>query len=105
MIYLLLDYNGMLEDKSMREIKQIKCSECQNQYYDDQDTCPFCGHKTSHTAVENESQDTFNDNQTNPSSSQTTKSQLTDQDIIILIVLGIFFWPAALIFLFVKLKK
>lgn len=106
MVYLQLDYNRMLEDKSMREIKQIKCSACQNSYYDDQDTCPFCGHKTRGTTLESEPENDAFDSNLKEESQQTNKANnLSEQDIIILVVLAIVFWPAALIFLFVKLKK
>lgn len=106
MVYLQLDYNRMLEDKSMREIKQIKCSACQNSYYDDQDTCPFCGHKTRGTTLESEPENDAFDSNLKEESQQTNKTNnLSEQDIIILVVLAIVFWPAALIFLFIKLKK
>ena len=90
----------------MREIKQIKCSACQNSYYDDQDTCPFCGHKTRGTTLESEPENDAFDSNLKEESQQTNKANnLSEQDIIILVVLAIVFWPAALIFLFVKLKK
>jgi predicted amidophosphoribosyltransferase len=95
----------MIEVKSMREIRQIECSQCKNKYYDDQDTCPFCGHTTRKVHVESNDSDDFFRDEPKPTQNTSTKSSLTDQDIIILVVLAIFFWPAALIFLFVKLKK
>ncbi|MCU0105544.1 hypothetical protein N7603_07715 [Acholeplasma vituli] len=90
----------------MREIKQIKCSECQNTYYDDQDTCPFCGHKTRVSTFDTETKtETLESNPNNSQSEAKKNNQLSEQDIIILVVLAIVFWPAALIFLLVKLKK
>lgn len=89
----------------MREIKQIKCSACQNEYYDDQDTCPFCGHRPITKNTESKQEDDFFSEQKSTNSETPNKSNFTDQDIIILIVLAIFFWPAAIIYLIVKLKK
>lgn len=91
----------------MREIKQVKCVECNNEYYDDQETCPFCGHTSKAVRKETLSEEDFfhNDGQRNGRQEAPKKSNFTDQDIIILVVLGIFFWPAALIYLLVKMKK
>lgn len=104
MIYLYLDYKGIVEVKSMREIKQITCTQCHNKYYDDQDTCPFCGHTTRRAYNEsNRSDDFFKDEP--KVEHKNTSSKLEDQDIIILVILAVVFWPAALIYYFVKIRK
>lgn len=81
----------------MEEIKQITCDKCGKMYYDDNNFCPYCGAKTKFFKGETDQQ-----NYNNQSNSSQTK---ISDDMIILIVLLIVFWPAALIYYLVKMRK
>ena len=91
----------------MEEIKQVKCNNCGKTYYNDDRYCPFCGTKSAffnETSSEQNNNQQYNNYQNNNYQNNRTDNKISE-DMIILIILLIVFWPAALIYYLVKMKK